>query len=58
MLLQLALKNQSEIGKHNVTDSDSLQSEGENLQTMVLFDLFRHDVRLWKAYSTTLQVVH
>ena len=22
----------------------------------VLFDLFRHDVRLWKAYSTTLEV--
>nr|AFK35701.1 unknown [Lotus japonicus] len=21
----------------------------------VLFDLFRHDVRLWKAYNTTLQ---
>ena len=29
-------------------------SSGEILQ--VLFDLFRHDVRLWKAYSTTLQV--
>ncbi|MED6151660.1 hypothetical protein PIB30_084553 [Stylosanthes scabra] len=23
----------------------------------VLFDLFRHDVRLWKAYSTTLQCI-
>lgn len=24
----------------------------------VLFDLFRHDLRLWKAYSATLQVRH
>ncbi|RYR61043.1 hypothetical protein Ahy_A04g018143 [Arachis hypogaea] len=24
----------------------------------VLFDLFRHNVRLWKAYSTTLQTLN
>lgn len=26
-----------------------------NLLVQILFDLFQHDMRLWKAYSTTIQ---
>ena len=27
-----------------------------HLVVQILFDLFQHDMRLWKAYSTTIQV--
>ncbi|RYR61036.1 hypothetical protein Ahy_A04g018135 isoform B [Arachis hypogaea] len=32
-----------------------LELLSEDLSVQVLFDLFHHDVRLWKAYSTMLQ---